>query len=102
MIIDINVIILFANVFVFMLFGIDKSLSKKKGAERVPEMIFHLFSLFFCAMGSILGMVVFNHKTSKMTFRIWTPLCLIANYYFNLDGFSLLKSLLNWFLALLG
>ncbi len=100
--ININTIILIGNVTVFCLYGLDKYFSKKKGAGRVPEFIFHLFSLCFCAFGSLIGMVVFNHKTSKMFFRIWTPLCLVANYYFNLDGFELLKLSLNCMLGFLG
>ena len=91
--ITIETIILILNIFTFLLFGFDKRQSKKKGF-RIPEIVLLLLSLFFGGAGALLGMVVFNHKTSKMAFRIFVPLSVFINYLFSDNSFSLLKKTL--------
>ncbi len=60
----------------FIAFGIDK-LKAKTGAWRISEAA--LLTLAFCggAVGALLGMTVFRHKTKKIKFRICLPLALI-------------------------
>ena len=70
-------ILLIWNVGVFFLYGLDK-LFAKNGSRRISEGM-----LLFCAFlagcpGAMMGMVVWNHKTSKIKFRILVPLFLIA------------------------
>ena len=65
--------ILIWNIIVMIVYGIDK-LRAKRGARRISE-----FSLLLCAfllggLGAIFGMILFNHKTSKMKFRILVPI----------------------------
>ena len=98
--INIDTIILTLNVFVFLLFGYDKLMAKKKG-WRIPELVLLLLAFFFGGAGALFGMVVFNHKTSKMKFRVFVPLFVILNYYFMLDSFRLLRVLLNYVLQIL-
>lgn len=97
---DMNTLILIINVFTFLLFGFDKMRAKNKGF-RVPEIILILLSLFFGGVGAILGMVVFNHKTSKMAFRIIVPFSFALNYIFSYDSFSLFKSILTYILQII-
>ena len=98
--IDIHTLIVFVNVFTFLLYGYDKMKAKRKGF-RVPEGILLMLALFFGGAGAILGMVVFNHKTSKMTFRILVPLFCALNYVLGYDSFSIFKQLLTQLLQLI-
>ena len=98
--IDIHTLIIFVNVFTFLLYGYDKMKAKRKGF-RVPEGILLTLALFFGGAGALFGMVVFNHKTSKMKFRIIVPLCCALNYVFGYDSFSILKHVLTLLLQLI-
>ena len=66
------------NLIVFFTYGTDK-LKAKKEARRISERT--LLTLAFAAggFGAMFGMVVFNHKTSKVRFRILVPLFTIVN-----------------------
>ena len=97
---NINIIIVIINVVTFVIFGIDKAKSKGKGM-RVPEIVLLLLSLFFGGVGALLGMVVFNHKTSKPLFRTVVPLSFALNYIFWYNSFGILKAFLKWLLDLL-
>ena len=58
--------------------GLDKYFSKNK-KRRLSEGL--LISLGLLApFGSILGMVVFRHKTSKLKFRILIPLFFLLQW----------------------
>lgn len=61
------------SVITFFLFGIDK-LKAKKGSYRIPEKVLIGFSFFFGAIGGILGMYFFHHKTRKVKFYVLVPL----------------------------
>lgn len=61
------------NLVVFAVFGIDKFLSRS-GKRRVPEKTLIVISLLAASPGALLGMVVFNHKTSKPLFRYGVPI----------------------------
>lgn len=61
------------SVITFFLFGIDK-LKAKKGSYRIPEKVLIGFSFFFGAIGGVLGMYFFHHKTRKAKFFVFVPL----------------------------
>ena len=66
------------NLIVFFIYGIDKSKARRE-ARRISEKFLLLVALIFGAVGAMFGMVVFNHKTSKMKFRILVPLLVVLN-----------------------
>lgn len=45
---------------------------------RIPEAILILFAIIGGSVGSILGMLLFHHKTRKPLFRFGLPLILIV------------------------
>merc|ERR1712226_1026174 len=53
----------------FIVFANDKQRARN-GEYRISEATLHLFTLFFGAIGAILGMCCCNHKTSKETFFV--------------------------------
>ncbi len=61
------------NIITFFLFGWDK-LSAKKRWGRVQESFLLFAALLFGSFGALFGMVLWNHKTSKMLFRLMVPL----------------------------
>ena len=69
--------ILISNVLAFLLMGIDKW-KARRGAWRIPEKTLFLFPVLFGALGGILGMHLFRHKTKHWYFRIGFPLLLAA------------------------
>jgi uncharacterized membrane protein YsdA (DUF1294 family) len=64
------------NIFTFFIYGIDKYLAIKK-RYRISEYSLFVLSVFGGAIGSILGMKVFHHKTRKTIFWIFNILFLI-------------------------
>lgn len=70
--------IIIINIISFVLMGIDKSLSKKK-KTRISEFTLFLFALLGGAIGSIIGMKLFHHKTKKLEFKIIMSLMLVIN-----------------------
>lgn len=70
-------ILLIWNIIVMIIYGIDKWLAKAK-KRRIRESVLLTCGLLFGGLGAIFGMVLFNHKTSKMKFRILVPLMLIV------------------------
>ena len=66
------------NLVVFFIYGIDKSKARRE-ARRISEKFLLLVALIFGAVGAMFGMVVFNHKTSKMKFRLLVPLLVVLN-----------------------
>ncbi|MBR1408407.1 MAG: DUF1294 domain-containing protein [Clostridia bacterium] len=61
------------NLICFALMGYDKDCAKK-GKRRVPEKRLFLSAACFGAVGGVLGMQVFRHKTKHWTFSIFFPL----------------------------
>lgn len=53
----------------FFLFGIDKWFAKRN-IRRISEENLLGFSFIGGALGGLMGMIVFNHKTAKFSF-IW-------------------------------
>ncbi len=66
------------NVAVFLTYGVDKFLARKH-LRRISEKTLITLSFLLGSMGAILGMVVFNHKTSKIKFRMFVPLSIFFN-----------------------
>lgn len=62
----------------FLLFGIDKLLAKT-GKRRVSEKALLSSAALAATPGALLGMVLFNHKTSKPKFRYGVPALLAAH-----------------------
>ena len=93
-------IMVFLNIATFLLFGFDKLMAKNKKG-RVPELVLLLLSLFFGGIGAMFGMLVFNHKTSKIRFRFFVPLCALLNYYLFRDSFYLLRESLEFLLGVI-
>jgi len=58
----------------FLLFGYDKFQAKSDG-WRIPEKVLLLLGVFGGAVGGLLGMKVFHHKTRK-------------NYFWVINGLS--------------
>ncbi len=98
--IDISTILLAFNIAVFLIYGFDKLMAKRKGG-RVPEIVLLLLSIFFGGVGAAFGMLVFNHKTSKFVFRILVPLSVFLNYFLYIDSFYLLKRFLQFLLSMI-
>lgn len=71
--------IIFAwNIFTMLLYGIDK-LKAKKRSWRISETALIVPAFLLGGTGAILGMVIFNHKTSKGKFRLLVPLAFVLN-----------------------
>lgn len=66
------------NIIVIFLYAIDKRRAKRRG-WRISESTLVLSAFFLGSIGAMLGMVLFNHKTSKMKFRLLIPLAFLAN-----------------------
>ena len=70
--------IIMVNLILFLLMGLDKK-SARSGKWRIPEQTLFLFALAGGALGGIIGMKVFHHKTRKKNFRSGFPALLGLN-----------------------
>ena len=68
------------NIFLFLLYGIDKLLAIKK-KRRISEYTLLIISLFGGSLGAIIGMILFHHKTRKIKFWFFNFLFLILHIY---------------------
>ncbi len=71
-------IFLIWNIITMLIFGVDKYCAIKK-KRRIRESFLILISFLMGAEGALFGMIIFNHKTSKLKFRIFIPIALIVN-----------------------
>ena len=71
------IILLVWNIIVMLVYGIDKILARMH-KRRVRELTLLLCAFLMGGCGVIMGMVLFNHKTSKIKFRILVPLAFVA------------------------
>ena len=63
------------NLFSFGLMGYDKRCAQA-GKRRIPEKSLFLAAACFGALGGVLGMQIFRHKTKHWYFRVFFPLML--------------------------
>ena len=68
--------LLAVNLAAFLVMGVDKRRAKK-GKWRISEKTLFLPAVLGGALGGILGMRVFHHKTKHWYFRIGFPLILV-------------------------
>ncbi len=68
------------NLISLIVYGIDKFLAKKK-SFRVSEQNLFILSLFGGALGSLIGMFLFRHKTKKVKFYLWNIIMLVIWLY---------------------
>lgn len=66
------------NVISFSLMGIDKRKAMRKN-WRVPERTFWGLGLLGGALGLLVGMSWFRHKTKHASFKVGVPFLLIVN-----------------------
>ncbi len=71
-----GIYILIINALAFVMYGIDKykAIHEK---WRIPEATLIGFAAAGGGIGSLLGMLVWHHKTKKWKFRILVPLLLV-------------------------
>lgn len=67
------------NISVMFIYGFDKSRAVR-GGKRIREATLILCSYLLGGVGAMFGMVLFNHKTSKMKFRLLVPLATVVNF----------------------
>ena len=66
------------NVIVFFIYGFDKRRAENHG-WRISEKALLADAFLLGAVGALLAMYSFRHKTSHKKFKIGVPLCLIIN-----------------------
>ena len=66
------------NSIVMLIYGADK-LKAKRGARRIREASLLYCSFMLGGLGAMFGMVLFNHKTAKIKFRLLVPLSFIVS-----------------------
>ena len=65
------------NIIVMLIYGIDK-FQAKTGGRRISEKTLLLCAFLLGGWGAMFGMVAFNHKTSKMKFRVLVPVSAVV------------------------
>ena len=66
------------NTAVMLVYGFDK-ICAKKGRRRVRESNLLTLAFVLGSVGALYGMVLFNHKTAKLKFRLTVPLFVIIH-----------------------
>lgn len=67
------------NIFAFILMGIDKQRAKSH-RWRISERSLLGTAFLGGALGTLIGMYVFHHKTKHLTFKIGVPSMLILHF----------------------
>ena len=78
------------NLFSFGLMAYDKRCAKA-GKRRIPEKTLFLAAACFGALGGVLGMQIFRHKTKHWYFNVFFPLLLAAQAALLIWGYTILK-----------
>ncbi len=75
---NITIYFIIINIITFIFYGYDKYCSIKK-LWRISE--YHLLGLGLIGggIGSLLGMLLFRHKTKKLIFKILVPIFILLN-----------------------
>ena len=66
------------NIISFLVYGYDKYCSIKN-KWRISEYHLLCLGLIGGGIGSLLGMIIFRHKTKKIRFKILIPIFIIIN-----------------------
>lgn len=66
------VYIFIINIIAFAAYGIDKA-KARNGTRRIPEKTLIGLAAFGGAIGALIGMLAFRHKTRKIKFTITVP-----------------------------
>lgn len=66
----IRIVFILANLLGLWLFFYDKSLAKNQVGHRIKETVLWRVALFGGAVGALIGMRLFRHKTQKGFFHI--------------------------------
>lgn len=66
------------NLVTFLLMGTDKFLAIKK-MRRISEQTLLMVAFLMGGFGSLLGSILFRHKTRKWKFRLLLPIALLFN-----------------------
>lgn len=70
--------ILVLNVVAFCLYGIDKA-KAARGRWRIPETTLFVIAIIGGAVGALMAMSLFHHKTQKKAFRYVIPVVAILH-----------------------
>ncbi len=70
----------FVNLMALMMFGIDKS-KARRGGRRISEAGLFMISFVGGAVGGLLGMLLFRHKTQKLGFKAMMFIIILINIY---------------------
>lgn len=77
-VLTITIVLVIWNVVTFSQMGIDKNKSIH-GQWRIRERTLILSAFAMGGIGSLLGSLLFRHKTKKMKFQILLPMAVIVN-----------------------
>ena len=83
------ILVAILNIISFILVYVDKQKSIAQ-TQRLPEVDFFVWSIFFSSLGVLAGMFAFHHKTQKLNFVVGIGLLLIqqvALAYFIISKF---------------
>ena len=72
-------ILVFLNIFAFIVMAIDKARSRRSNDRRISEGMMFFLSAAFASFGVYAGMFVFRHKTKKWYFIFGIPLLMLEN-----------------------
>ena len=78
------------NIISFVAMGIDK-MKAKKDMYRISENFLIILSIVGGAIGELLGMILFRHKTSKKKFYIGVPIIYIITKVITVIMFNYLR-----------
>ena len=84
------------NTGAFLGMALDKTRSRKSGAERISEGVLFFWAAAFGSIGVWLGMLVFRHKTQKWYFILGIPLLIVENIAFLLSISEWLRQMYAW------
>lgn len=69
-------LLLALNFAAFVLYGLDKLLAMGR-LWRIPEKVLWFSAFFGGPLGALLGMYVFRHKVSKISFQFWLAVVIL-------------------------
>ena len=81
-------VVVIMNLICFFLMKYDKQCARQR-KRRVPENVLFLSAGLFGALGGVLAMNIYNHKTNHWNFKTFFPLMLIIQVV--LIGFIIVK-----------